>query len=192
MSRRTVLVLTSAVLSFACAGGVRAGEHGLFHGGGHSEKYDVVQGYIVLPQASQPAAQHVVQQPQQGAPSAQSAPTAQLQAPAAPQVQLQVQPQVQLQAVQAPVVQYQLAQPAPVQMLQLAAAPVQTLQLAAPAPVQTLQLAAAPAPMLQVSTTVHYVQLAAAPQAVSATVATPVTLLLPRRRCLFHPFCAGH
>jgi hypothetical protein len=163
---------------------------------GHTQSYDVVQGYIIQcppqPQSQvcvtgQTPTPYAVQPSGQNQGSTLNL-TPSMPLPAAQTVTLQLAP------AQAPIQTLQLAPaPAQVQTLQLAPAPaqVQTLQLApALAQVQTLQLAPAP-----VQVQVQTLQLAPAPvqtlqltaRCVPTQTATPVTLLVPHHKC--HWFC---
>jgi hypothetical protein len=153
-------VLVALAIHFGLGGRPAQADH---HG--HTQTYDVVQGYIIQPQAQ---AGVTVQSPAPTAAmgSGQNQGATSSLTPTAPQPASQTVT-LQLTPAQAPVQTLQLT-PAPVQ--------VQTLQLTpAPVQVQMLQLAVAP---VQVQT------LQLAPQ---CQTATPVTILIPRHRC--HWFC---
>jgi hypothetical protein len=153
---------------------------------GHTQNYDVVQGYIIQ---GQPQSQACVpaQTPtplvsaQNQSTTLSLAPT--VQKPATQTVTLQLAP------TQTPVQTLQLAPQAPqVQTLQLAPTQqvqFQTLQMA-PAQVQFQTLQLAPA-LVQVQTVqlapVQTQTLQLASQAVATQSVTPVTLLLPRHKC---------
>ena len=139
-------------------------------------KYDLVQGYILQPQANSSASPTPLQ-----ATSASSQSTSLTSSPSPePRLQLQLTPQPQLA-------------PTTAVTLQLVPAPVQTVQLSlVPAPTQALQLAPAPMQTVQL---VHYVQVqtvqiptfSIAPQVQTAgpnsMMATPIQLLIPRKSC---------
>lgn len=155
----------------------------------HVSKYDVVQGYIIQPQAQATVPVSLVNTSNQPTPAASSQIGSTLNlAPSSPQMPAPSPVTLQL-APAAPQIQtLQLAPTAlQVQTLQLApAVPVQTLQLApAMTQVQTLQLA--PAPVQQVTLQLQAPTLSIAPQQVCASqvqVATPAQLLIPH-----HNFC---
>jgi hypothetical protein len=141
------------------------------HHFGHTQTYDVVQGYVV--QCQLPPCVTVAQPSGQ---SLGSAPTPSVPPPAPQSVTLQLAPaQTAVQTVQ--------LTPAPVQVqtLQLVPAPVpiQTLQLT-PAPVQVQMLQLAPAPV-QIQTLQMNVQ------SIPAQTAAPVMILVPHHKC--HWFC---
>jgi hypothetical protein len=143
--------------------------------GGHSdrcERYDVVQGYILQPSATTPAARSAgltlqLQSPAQPATSFSSA-----QSPA---VTAAPQPQAQVSA--APAINLQVAAPAPTMQVSYVPATVSLQTVAvtqAPAAVQYVQVQAAPAPTVALAPQVQVV-------AQSQVSATPVQLLLPHR-----------
>jgi hypothetical protein len=167
---------------------------------GRTQTYEVVQGYILQPQACVAATVQPSAPPANLASSQSGGNTMTLAPqPTAPSVTLQLAPTpaptqtLQLVPAPAPTQTLQLVPaPAPTQTLQLvpAPAPTQTLQLTpAPAPTQTLQLTPAPAPTQTLQLTVapapvQTLQLSAPP----AQVATPVQILLPcHHKC--HWFC---
>ncbi len=136
----------------------------------HGTSYNLVQGYILQPQAACTAPAVAVQTTAPTANLASSQSGGNTLSVSAPTAQVQPSPTFSLQLSPAP---------AQVQTLQLSAAPaqVQTLQLsAAPAQVQTFHLTAAP---VQVQT----LQLSSQPACASqCQVATPVQLLIPQHR----------
>jgi hypothetical protein len=175
--RRHVVSRHRAVLAVAVAGLIGLSAGPVARGHDHVQQYQVVQGYVVQPTAAAApvAATPVVYQIVAQAPG--YAPQAPPYSPQAPQGSPQGYSKPAPQAPQAygqPSYQYQYpTQGAPQTIqIQLVAAPAATYQ----APAATYHVIQVPAAPVQAAP----VQVIAAPAVTTATVATPVNVLVPK------------